>query len=259
MSQVARDRRSRVLDELIERKQVIVAEVAARLGVSEATVRRDLKSLADEGNAELIHGGARLPRDGDFSFPAKQQRHGEAKAVVGRLAARLVKDDDLIFLDSGTTCAALATHLGDRRGLRVILNSPRLALDLRGPQLILLGGQYRTDRMDTVGPLAHTTLSELRGYAAFIGADGLDMEVGPSAADIDSAHLHRLAVANARETVLLVDHSKFAAASLFRIVDWSRISTLVTDQPPPQPWAEFLAARGIKTLFPDQTSPSIPE
>lgn len=250
MSQVARDRRSQVLDELIERKQVVASEVAARLGVSEATVRRDLKSLADEGHAELVHGGARLPRDVDFSFQAKARRQGEAKAVIGRLAAALVKDDDLIFLDSGTTSAALAGQLGSRRGLRVVLNSPRLALELKGPQVILLGGQFRPDRLDTVGPLAHTTLSELRGYVAFIGADGLDMEVGPSASDIDSAHLHRLAVANARETVLLVDHSKFAAASLFRIVDWTRITTLVTDQPPEPAWAEFLAARGIKVVFP---------
>jgi DeoR/GlpR family transcriptional regulator of sugar metabolism len=251
MSHLASDRRSRVLDELIERKQITVAEVAARLGVSEATVRRDLKSLAEDGNAELTHGGARLPRDGDFSFHAKVQRQGEAKAVIGRLAASLVRDDDLVFLDSGTTCAALAGNLGSRRGLRVVLNSPRLAVELKGPQIILLGGQLRPDRMDTVGPLAHTTLSELRGYVAFIGADGLDMEVGPSASDIDSAHLHRLAVANARETVLLVDHSKFAAASLFRIVDWSRITCLVTDQPPAPAWAEFLAGRGIRVLFPE--------
>jgi DeoR/GlpR family transcriptional regulator of sugar metabolism len=250
MSQLARDRRSRVLDELIERKQVVASEVAARLGVSEATVRRDLKSLADEGHAELVHGGARLPADVDFSFHAKSRRYGEAKQIIGRLAAELVNDDSLIFLDSGTTCASMASHLGDRRGLSVILNSPRLALELKGPQLILLGGQFRSDRLDTVGPLAHTTLNELRGYVAFVGADGLDMDFGPSASDIDSAHLHRLAVSNAREAVLLVDHSKFAAASLFRIVEWTSITTLVTDQAPSPPWAAFLAERGIRVIFP---------
>jgi DeoR/GlpR family transcriptional regulator of sugar metabolism len=250
MSKVAEDRRSHVLNDLIERKQVTASEVAARLQVSEATVRRDLKSLADEGYAELIHGGARLPRGVDFSFHVKQMRQGEAKAVIGRLAASLVHDDDLIFLDSGTTCAAMAAHLSGRRGLRVVLNSPRLATELRGPQMIMLGGQYRPERMDTVGPLAHATLAELRGYMAFVGADGLDMDVGPSASDIDSAHLHRLAVANARETALLADHSKFAAPSLFRIVDWSRITVIVTDQKPSAAWCDFLAARTIRLLFP---------
>lgn len=251
MSQVAKDRRSRVLTELLERKQVVASDLASRLNVSEATVRRDLKALADEGQAELVHGGANLPRDVDFSFQAKQHRQGEAKSVIGALAAQLVKDGDLIFLDSGTTCAAMAPHLSSRRGVRIVLNSARLALDLKGPEVIMLGGQYRPERMDTVGPLAHATLSELRGYVAFVGADGLDMEIGPSACDIDSAHLHRLAVANARQAVLLVDHSKFAAASLFRIVDWSRISVLVTDQKPDTAWCEFLAARSITIAHPE--------
>lgn len=250
MSSVARERRSRVLDALIERRQVLCSDLAQVLTVSEATIRRDLKSLADEGLVELIHGGARMPREVDHSFVAKSRRHGEAKAVIGRLAASLVKDDDLILLDSGSTSSAMVPHLGQRRGLRIILNSPRLAMELKGQQLILLGGQYRPEFMDTVGPLAHTTLGELRGYTAFIGADGLDMDVGPSASDIDSAHLHRLAVSNARESVLLVDHSKFAAAALFRIIDWSRIGTLVTDQAPQADWAAFLAGRGIRVLHP---------
>lgn len=255
MSQVATDRRAFVMTELIERKHVLVSDLSARLHVSDATVRRDLKALANEGQVELTHGGANLPRDVAFSFQAKQNRQGEAKSVIGRLAASLVADGDLIFLDSGTTCAAMAPHLSARRGLRVVMNSARLALELKGPEIIMIGGQYRPERMDTVGPLAHTTLSELRGYVAFIGADGLDKEIGPSASDIDSAHLHRLAVVNARQTVLLVDQSKFAVASLFRIVDWSRITTIVTNQKPDVAWNDFFAARSIAVVCPSD-SPS---
>ncbi|NJL31111.1 MAG: hypothetical protein HC898_05495, partial [Phycisphaerales bacterium] len=128
----------------------------------------------------------------------------------------------------------MATHLRRRRGLSIILNSARLALELQGVahvngsigpsgnntgnlSLIMLGGQYRPDRMDTIGPIATSTLEQLRGYQCFIGADGLSMDFGPSAADIDSAHLYRLAVQNARETILVVDQSKFQSASLFKL------------------------------------------
>ena len=128
----------------------------------------------------------------------------------------------------------MVPFLKRKRGLSIIVNSARLALELDAPgmSVILLGGQYRPDRMDTVGPLAIATLDQLRGYLCFIGADGLDMDFGPAAADIESADLNRLAVRNARETVLLVDHTKFAAPSLFKIVDWEPISRVVTDQPP---------------------------
>ena len=118
--------------------------------------------------------------------------------------------------------------------------------------MILLGGQYRPDRMDTVGPLATATLDQLRGYLCFIGADGLDRDFGPAAADIESADLNRRAVRNARQTVLLVDHTKFAAASLFKIVDWELVSRIVTDRAPTPEWMDFLSARGIQVDYPEE-------
>ena len=104
-----------------------------------------------------------------------------------------------------------------------------------GVQLFLIGGEYRPDRMDSIGPMAVSTLNQVRGYTAFIGADGLSTDFGPSASDLASAHLHRQVVANAFTTVLLVDHSKFGSASLFQIVEWSQISTVVTDKEPDRP------------------------
>src|SRR5262249_31047831 len=158
-------------------------------------------------------------------------RNQEAKHVIGQLAASLVNDGEQIFLDSGTTSFQMAEPLSRKRGLSIIVNSARLALELKAPamNLIILGGQYRPDRMDTIGPIAMSTLDQLRGYTAFIGADGVSMGFGVSAADIESAHLYRLAASNARETVLLVDHTKFESASLFKIVDWEMIRRLVTD------------------------------
>jgi len=101
-----------------------------------------------------------------------------------------------------------------------------------------------------VGPLAMRALEGLRGYRAFIGVDGLSMDFGLSASDIDSAHLHALAVENARETVLLADHSKFLAPSLHKIVDFDRVSQIVTDRRPPDEWMTFFEERGMDVLYP---------
>ena len=261
MSASTRQRRERILSRVYETGHVAVRELAVSLAVSEATVRRDLRALAGENTVQLVHGGASLVRPYDFSFNSKLTRNMEAKRIIGRLAAELVADGDTIFLDSGTTCFQMAPFLKGRRGLKVIANSARLALELDTPGLdvILVGGQYRPERMDTIGPLAVGMLEQLRGYVAFIGADGLSMDFGLTASDIESAHLYRMATRNAREVVLVADHSKFVSPSLFKIVDFDAISRVVTDKALPAQWADFFSGRGIRTIAPAHTTTQSPQ
>ena len=255
MSQAREERRKQIMAQLFERKHVTVKELAASMDVSGATVRRDLKALADEEELLLVHGGAALQRQRDFSFRAKQLRAVEEKRIIGRLAAGLVLDGDQVFLDSGTTCSEMVPYLKKMHDVTVLANSARLALELNAPGLrvFLIGGEYRPDRMDTVGPMAMSSLNQVRGYVAFIGADGLSTDFGPSASDMASAYLHRLVVENAREAVLLVDSSKFSGASLFQIVDWSGISKVVTDREPDEQWKRFFGEQNIEVIYPEES------
>lgn len=239
--------------QLLQKKQVTVKELAADLEVSDATVRRDLKVLADEQGLRLNHGGASLARDRDYSYQAKLMRASEAKKAIGRLAAGLINDGDHIFLDSGTTCSEIVPFVKQMHNVTVLANSARLALDFNGAgvHLFMIGGEYRPDRMDTVGPMAVAALNTVRGYVAFIGADGVSMDFGPSASDVDSAHLHRQVIQNAIATVLVVDQSKFGNPSLFQIVDWSHIHRVVTDQRPSAEWDEFFRSREINVVYPE--------
>jgi DeoR/GlpR family transcriptional regulator of sugar metabolism len=222
---------------------------------SSSSVRRDLRALADSELVELSYGGATLPRPSDFSFRSKAVRNVDAKRTIGRLAADLVNDNEQICVDSGTTCFELCRHLKRRRGLLVIANSARLAVELGSAaeiRVLMLGGQYRPDRMDFIGPLATATIEHLRGYLAFMGADGLSMDFGVSASDIESAHLYRQVIRNARETILLVDHTKFRTPSLFKICEIADISRIVTDQKPLPEWLDFLNAQGIAVYHPEE-------
>lgn len=257
MRQATRERQQRVMSELLDRKHVTVKDLADNMGVSEATVRRDLRTLASSQQLSLVHGGATLARQ-DFSFLAKHDRNLTAKRIIGCLAAGLVFDGQQLFLDSGTTTFEMVPFLARRRSLSVVLNSARLALELRAPELnmIMLGGQFRPDRMDTVGPITLANLEELRGFTTFIGADGLSMEFGPSAVDMESAHLYRMAVNNARETVLLVDHTKFHGASLVKIVEWDLIDHVVTDLQPSPEWIAFLRDQKIQLHCPEPLAES---
>ncbi len=253
MSLTSKQRGDQILALIFRDGHVEVKTLAREMTVSEATIRRDLRTLADAGQIELVYGGATLPRPSDFSFRSKAVRNVDAKREIGRLAAALVTDEERIFLDSGTTCFEMCPFLRGRRNLHVIVNSTRLAVEVgAGAEMgiILIGGHYRPDRMDAVGPLAMSTIEQLRGYLAFIGADGLSMDFGVTASDIDSAHLYRQVIRNAREAVLLVDHSKFLTPSLFKICEFEDISRLVTDQKPRSEWIEFLNIRGIELSYP---------
>ncbi len=253
MSLTSKQRKDQILAEILSHGHIEVKKLSQVLSVSDATVRRDLRALSDEGQIELTYGGATLPRPSDFSFRSKAVRNVEAKRLIGRLAVELVLDDEHIFLDSGTTCFEMCPNLKRRRGLQVVVNSNRLATELGGhPEIsvIMTGGHYRPERMDSVGPLATATIEQLRGYVAFIGADGLSMDFGVTASDIESAHLYRLAIRNARETMLLVDHSKFLSPSLFKICEFEDISRIITDQRPLPEWLEFLNSRGVDLVYP---------
>ena len=215
-------RKEQILSLAYQGGHILVRKLAEQLNVSEATIRRDLHGLASEGLLELNHGGASVVRNADHSFLAKSVRNIEAKRMIAKMACDLISDGDQIFLDSGTTCFEMTSFLRSKRGLSVIINSTRTAQELYTPTLnvLMLGGQYRPDRLDTVGPIAAEVLERLRGYRAFLGTDGLGMDFGLSASDVDSAHIYSLAAKNACERILLADNSKFNHPSLYKITDF---------------------------------------
>lgn len=247
----ALQRRDTILGRIQDKGHVAVRELAELIGVSEATVRRDLRQLADERSLELVYGGATTRRQTEHSLQARAARNRRAKQIVGRLAAELVQDGDTLFVDPGTTCYEMLEGLMKRRPLTVIANSTRLSQDLAAHpecEVVLIGGHYRPDRMDTCGPLAANSIDQMRGYRAFIGTDGLSVEFGVSANDIQTAYLFQHVIRNARETILLVDHTKLAAPSLFRICGIEDVSRVVIDRDPGPEWREALTALGIDLI-----------
>lgn len=258
MIQTIHQRREAILAIAYQLGHVSVKHLAEQLGVSEATIRRDLQGLATQGHLELTHGGARVICNSDYSFLSKSLRNVEAKKTIAHMASELVADADQVFLDSGTTCFQMTAFLRSRRSLSVIVNSIRTAQELQTPgmNVLIVGGQYRPDRMDTVGPMAFESLDQLRGYTAFLGTDGISMDFGLTSVDIESAHLLSLAVRNAKESVLLADSSKFDKPSLYKIIDFNEISAIVTEKIPSPQWCEFLEKKNIKVVYPQDTSAS---
>jgi len=257
VTQAGQERRDEIIRRVVDRGHVDVRDLARAMGVSEATVRRDLRALAEARQVDLVYGGATLPRRPDASIRSRALRNVEAKRVVGKLAADLVGDHEMLYVDGGTTCFEMRHALKFKHGLSVIVNSWRLAVELGdAPEvnIIQLGGHYRQEREDVVGPLAAQSVDQLRGYVAFISADGLSTDFGLWSNDVDTAYLYEHVVRNARDTVLLVDHTKFQTPSLFRICGWDHVSRVVTDREPDGQWKEFFSGHGISLICPESVA-----
>lgn len=259
MTSTIQQRRDAILTRAYRSGYVLVREIAEELNVSEATVRRDLHSLASEGLLELTHGGASVVRNSDYSFMSKSLRNIDAKRIIAQMACELVSDGEQLFLDSGTTCFEMTSFLRSKKSLSVIVNSVRTAQELQAPgvNVLLLGGQYRPERMDSVGPITFEVLERLRGYRAFLGTDGISRDFGLTSIDIDSAHIFNLAARNARECILLADSTKFDQPSLYKIADLGCISTLITEKKPSPEWVEFLNSHNVNIIYPTENSESI--
>lgn len=252
MATTIQQRRDAILTEAYQSGHVTVRQIAAELNVSEATVRRDLHELTAEGLLELTHGGATVAKTSDYSFMSKSRRNIEAKRTIAKLACKLISDGQQLFLDSGTTCFEMTSYLRSKKSLSVIVNSVRTAqeLDAPGVKVLLLGGQYRPDRMDAVGPITAEVLERLRGYRAFLGTDGIGLDFGLTSVDIESAHIFTLAARNARDCVLLTDSSKFDQPSLYKITDFSCISTVITEKKPSSEWIEYFENQNVNVIYP---------
>ncbi|MEN6384096.1 MAG: DeoR/GlpR family DNA-binding transcription regulator [Phycisphaerales bacterium] len=254
MASITSERRDKILSLAYRNNHVSLKELVDELGVSEATVRRDLQSISAEGLLELKGGVASVIKNSDYSFISKSMRNIEAKKTIAALACDFIKNGDQVFLDSGTTCFEVAKLLRGKHSVSVIVNSVRTAQELQAPGLnvLMLGGQYRPDRMDCVGAVAFQTLDRFRGYTAFVGTDGLSMDFGFTSIDIESANIFGLAVKNAKQVILLADSSKFDKPTLYKTTDINNISIVITEKCPSSEWCKFFENNGIQLIYPSE-------
>ncbi|MFA6186916.1 MAG: DeoR/GlpR family DNA-binding transcription regulator [Phycisphaerae bacterium] len=248
-----KERKEKIISAAIKNGFVSVTEMAKELGVCDATVRRDIQAISEEGLLDVAHGGAFLAKNSDYSFISKSQRNVEAKKTIAQLAAEMVKDGDQIFLDSGTTCFEMTQYLRAKKSVSIIVNSVRIAEELNAPGLnvLMLGGKYRPDRMDCIGPIAYQTLDRLRGYTVFVGTDGMSRDFGFTSIDVESASIFGLAVKNSKRAILLADSSKFDKPALYKTTSIRSISTIITEKRPAAEWCKFFDKYNIKLVYPE--------
>jgi DeoR family transcriptional regulator, aga operon transcriptional repressor len=248
------ERRRRILELLDRQERATVEELVARFRVSAVTIRGDLDALADAGHVVRSHGGAlrRLDQQ-DVPIAVKETLHHGEKVRIGQAAARLIRDDETIILDSGTTTAEIARQLKflELTSLTVITNALNIAVELASlPQIrvIMIGGILRQLSSSTVGPQAEHMLRGLHADRLFLGVDGLDPEVGLSTHDVLEAQLNALMIRVSREVTAVADSSKFFRRTLSSIAGLHEIQRVITDDKVDQQVVASLRARSLEVM-----------
>jgi DeoR family transcriptional regulator, aga operon transcriptional repressor len=221
-----------ILEELSARGSVAVVDLSARLGVSAATVRRDLEHLEQQHLLTRTHGGA-VAQMVSYELPLRYRsaRRQDQKRRIGQEASTRVRDGAVIGLTGGTTTTEVARALVDRQ-LTVVTNALNIASELAirpNIKLVLTGGVVRPESYELVGPLADGALSTLHLDLAFIGADGITAVSGLTTHHEIEAHTDRALIDQASRVVVVADGSKLGRVAFARICPVSAVHELVTD------------------------------
>src|SRR5271170_2856255 len=248
------ERRRSILETLRLDGRVLVVELAKRFRTSQVTIRKDLEILHSAGRVHRTHGGALPSREGaleDRSLSEKEKLHRKEKMQIASAAARMVKEGQVVILDSGTTTTAIARALRHHQNLTIITNAVNIAAELAGSSLdvILTGGSLRKNSFSLVGPIAEETLRRLNADILFLGVDGFDVHSGLSTPNLLEAKVNRAMMDVARIVVAVCDSSKFGRRCLSSIAPFSAVHHLITDRGIPRSDLTALKKTGIQVTL----------
>ena len=248
------ERRRLILQILSHDGRVLVGDLARHFRTSQVTIRKDLDILQAHGRIHRTHGGALPARESALEDPTlreKEKLHRKEKSQIAATAARMVKEGQVVILDSGTTTTAIARALREREHLTIITNAVNIAAELSGSSLevILTGGTLRKNSFSLVGPIAEETLRRLNADILFLGVDGFDVHYGLSSPNLLEAKVNRAMMDVARVTVAVCDSSKFGRRSLSSIAPLSAVHHLITDRGIPKADLATLKKTGIEVTL----------
>ncbi len=257
MSLLAEERRFRIREVLSRERTVTASELIRTLGVTAATVRRDLAALEKEGVLVRSHGGA-VSRTSSTNFQPSYEAVGRnnrpEKLAIAREAERLILDGETVFLEGSTTVYELARRLLHRNRLTVITNSPPILDELQRSQhvsVISTGGELQKDVFYLSGVWAQRALSEIRVDKAVLGVSAIDPGYGISTASQAEAQIKKMILKSARVSIALADHSKFGNQGFAYVGPVTDIDILVTDSATPAQYLRPIREAGVELILAD--------
>ena len=227
-------RHSEILQMAKEHGRVLVETLASHFNVTPQTIRKDLNELCEQHLLTRIHGGALFPTGiENMEYEARRKIAADEKEAIGRAAARLIPDNASLFINIGTTTEEVANALAERGGLLVITNNLNVVDILcRNPdiEVNVVGGRVRHSDRASVGPSAVDFIQHFKVDFAVIGTSAIDEDGSLLDFDLSEVQVSHAIMQNAREVILVSDHSKIARKAPVRVGHFSNIDYFVTDR-----------------------------
>lgn len=221
-----------ILEKLSRNKSVEIPDLVKELDASESTIRRDIAELHARGLLKKVHGGAVSSGNSSFDFDhnveLRENMHPDEKERIALYAAGLVKDNDVIYIDSGTTTFRMIKHI-DAKGVVAVTNSIRNAIELcaKGIRTIILGGEIKQVTEAVVGHRAVEWLKEYNFQKAFLGTNGVDINKGCTTPDPNEASIKEVVIKKSQDTFILADSSKINKVSMVTFCNLDMV-TIIT-------------------------------
>ena len=245
--------RQQQIAQLVERQQRIsVADLCKLFSISEATARRDLEALAQQGKVDRVHGGAISISNAPPELPIldREKEENEAKHQIGQAASGLIQEGETIFLGSGTTVLELARILKTRKGLTIITNSLPVLNQLSGTEntIVCLGGVLRLTELSFIGHITEQSLAEVRADKVFIGTRGISLEHGLTNDYLPETLTDRAILRAGKEIIILADHVKFGRVATAMLAPVESVNTIITDKLTSKDFIRDLENLGLRVM-----------
>lgn len=229
------NRQDRLLRTLEVTQTSSISDLAHELGVSEETVRRDVRILESAGKVHKLHGAVRLPDNAfETPFDVRVSEEAAAKAAIAQAAAPLIPDQASLFIDSGSTSLYVARALRGHRQLSIVTNAMDVARELcsiNNNRVFFAGGEIDHDYRASFGADAHDFLDRFAPDIAILSIGAIDRVHGLMDFHLGEAAVKRKAVQMSRKMFLVTDSSKFGRNGLVQTCSCAGVTTLVTDKP----------------------------
>jgi DeoR/GlpR family transcriptional regulator of sugar metabolism len=241
-------RKKILLQRLASEGHLVAKDLALEWAVSEDTVRRDLRELAQAGQLQRVHGGALPASAAVGDLQVRSQLFTDEKVALGRAGAAMIQSGQLVILDGGTTALQVARHLSPELRATIVTHSPNVAVALAEHphiEIIVLGGRLFRHSMVNVGASVMEAAAQLRADLYFMGVTGVHPDAGLSTGDAEEAAVKRCLHQRAAETVVLASTEKLLAASAFVVAPLAAASRVVVPAGTPVNTVKALKHGGV--------------